>query len=192
MGYATLVQTVGWLEFFTPSAHCFSPPCVQCADIKFQLVGMGDKRADESDHKPASGSSSPPSSSEPATEFEYDEATKTMRVPLSALQGEGHARRTRLVTFTCNKCGTPLGPHLSGNGGQTMEFLSFCIYYIWQLIHSACYVACAGGRTTRAVNPIAWDKGMVYCQCGQCEVWHVLAANNPDIYEEIRYDKDSD
>jgi hypothetical protein len=47
--------------------------------------------------------------------------------------------------------------------------------------------ASSGGQTTRAVNPIAWDKGMVYCQCGQCQVWHVLAANNKAIYEEIRF-----
>ena len=52
-----------------------------------------------------------------------------------------------------------------------------------------CLPCAAGGRTTRSVNPIAWEQGMVYCQCGQCEVWHVLAANNPDIYEEIRYNE---
>ncbi|GAX74878.1 hypothetical protein CEUSTIGMA_g2324.t1 [Chlamydomonas eustigma] len=85
------------------------------------------------------------------SEFQYDEETKTMRVQLSALDGDN--RRTRLVTFTCNKC---------------------------------------GGRTTRAVNPIAWEKGMVYGQCSQCSVWHVLSAKNPKIYEEIRFTDESD
>ena len=37
------------------------------------------------------------------------------------------------------------------------------------------------------MNPVAWDKGMVMGQCGTCQVWHVLAANNTEIYEEIRY-----
>ena len=54
---------------------------------------------------------------------------------------------------------------------------------------TCCFVLHAGGRTARNVNPIAWDKGLVFCQCGHCEVWHTLAANNPDIYEEILYDK---
>lgn len=22
------------------------------------------------------------------------------------------------------------------------------------------------------INPIAWDKGLVFAQCGGCEVWH--------------------
>ena len=29
----------------------------------------------------------------------------------------------------------------------------------------------------------------MFCQCQHCEVWHTLAANNPAIYEEIRYDR---
>jgi hypothetical protein len=37
------------------------------------------------------------------SDFQYDEESKTMRVQLSALDGGN--RRTRLVTFTCNKCG---------------------------------------------------------------------------------------
>lgn len=48
--------------------------------------------------------SSTPSTSTSSNEFQYDEETKTMKVQLSALQGEGATRRTRLVTFTCNKC----------------------------------------------------------------------------------------
>eukprot|EP00798_Chlamydomonas_sp_ICE-L_P015504 gene15504-21591_t len=86
-------------------------------------------------------------------EIEYDQETKTLRLPLSAAGGgETRAeRRSRLVIFTCNKC---------------------------------------GGRTARNVNPIAWDNGLVMCQCGHCEVWHTLSANNKQIYEEIVYDKE--
>lgn len=36
---------------------------------------------------------------------EYDEATKTLRFPLSVLEGSMEARRSRLVVFTCDKCG---------------------------------------------------------------------------------------
>lgn len=28
----------------------------------------------------------------------------------------------------------------------------------------------------------------MFCQCQHCGVWHTLAANNPKIIEEIRYD----
>ncbi|KXZ44572.1 hypothetical protein GPECTOR_65g190 [Gonium pectorale] len=82
-----------------------------------------------------------------STDVEYDDAGKVVRIPLSALSGEG-ARRTKLVLFTCNKC---------------------------------------GGRTARLVNPVAWEQGVVFGQCGTCEVWHVLQARNKKIYEEVRY-----
>lgn len=45
-----------------------------------------------------------------------------------------------------------------------------------------------GGRSARLVNPLAWEKGAVFCQCQRCGVWHTLAANNPRIIEEVRYD----
>jgi hypothetical protein len=35
---------------------------------------------------------------------------------------------------------------------------------------------------------VAWDKGVVFCQCQQCKVWHTLASNNPKVIEEIVYD----
>jgi hypothetical protein len=48
----------------------------------------------------------------------------------------------------------------------------------------------AGATTTRAVNPIAWDKGVVYCQCSKCEVWHALKVNNPMFeFEEVVYNR---
>jgi hypothetical protein len=45
-----------------------------------------------------------------ASEVTYDEATKTVRIPLSALSddgssGAGKQRRTKMVMFSCNKCG---------------------------------------------------------------------------------------
>lgn len=36
-------------------------------------------------------------------EVDYDEEKKVVRIPLSAM-GDG-ARRSKLVLFTCNKCG---------------------------------------------------------------------------------------
>ncbi len=83
---------------------------------------------------------------ETLSNIEYDEDSKTVRIPLKEL-GEG-ARRTKLVMFTCNRC---------------------------------------GGRTGRMVNPLAWEKGVVFGQCQHCEVWHTLASNNKKILEEIRY-----
>ncbi|PNH04566.1 hypothetical protein TSOC_009264 [Tetrabaena socialis] len=85
-----------------------------------------------------------------STAVEYDEENKVVRIPLSAMGPEGQ-RRSKLVLFTCNKC---------------------------------------GGRTARLVNPIAWEKGVVFGQCSKCEVWHVLAANNKQLYEEVRYKDD--
>jgi len=46
----------------------------------------------------------------------------------------------------------------------------------------------AGGRSARLTNPLAWERGLVFCQCQHCGVWHTLAANNPNLMEEIRYD----
>jgi len=42
------------------------------------------------------------------------------------------------------------------------------------------------GRTERLVNPIAWDKGLVIAQCGQCKAWHKLA-DAANLVQEIRY-----
>lgn len=41
-----------------------------------------------------------------AKEVTYDEATKTIKIPLAAVS-DGQ-RRTKMVMFTCNKCGEPL------------------------------------------------------------------------------------
>lgn len=49
-----------------------------------------------------------------------------------------------------------------------------------------------GGRTSRMVNPVAWQKGVVFGQCSHCEVWHTLASNNSKILEEIRFDRNED
>ncbi|GBF93386.1 hypothetical protein Rsub_06424 [Raphidocelis subcapitata] len=79
-------------------------------------------------------------------DVEFDPSGNVVRIPLAAMDG---GRRTKLVMFTCNKC---------------------------------------GGRSARLVNPLAWEKGLVFAQCQHCEVWHTLAANNPALMEEIRYD----
>ena len=48
-----------------------------------------------------------------------------------------------------------------------------------------------GGRTTRKVNPIAWDRGMVFVQCGTCEAWHNIR-DEMGLIEEVRFtDSDS-
>lgn len=49
-----------------------------------------------------------------------------------------------------------------------------------------------GARTARLVNPLAWEKGLVFGQCQNCGAWHALATNNPKLYEEIRYADDDD
>jgi len=41
------------------------------------------------------------------------------------------------------------------------------------------------GRTERLVNPLALEKGLVYVQCGSCEVWHKIADNQGLIQEFI-------
>ena len=57
------------------------------------------------------------------------------------------------------------------------------------LKHTHTHKKTTGGRSARLVNPIAWEKGLVFAQCQHCDVWHTLAANNPRIYEEVRYDR---
>ena len=44
----------------------------------------------------------------------------------------------------------------------------------------------ADGKTTRMVNPIAWDRGMVFVQCGTCEAWHNIR-DAAGLIDEIRY-----
>ncbi|KAL6772242.1 HEP2 [Auxenochlorella protothecoides x Auxenochlorella symbiontica] len=43
-----------------------------------------------------------------------------------------------------------------------------------------------GGRTERAVNPVAWTRGLVIAQCGECDAWHKLA-DAANLVDEIRY-----
>lgn len=44
-------------------------------------------------------------------------------------------------------------------------------------------------RTERLVNPVAWNKGMVICQCAGCQAWHQLA-DAAGLVDEIRYTDD--
>ncbi len=48
-------------------------------------------------------------SDENQTDVEFDEKDKVVRIPLSATDG---GRRTKLVMFTCNKCGESAAPPL--------------------------------------------------------------------------------
>ena len=48
----------------------------------------------------------------------------------------------------------------------------------------------SGGRTTRKTNPVAWERGMVIAQCGQCEAWHKLS-DAANLVEEVRLCDDS-
>ena len=43
-----------------------------------------------------------------------------------------------------------------------------------------------GERTARLVNPLAWEKGLVFAQCKGCEVWHKLR-DNDKLIDEIRF-----
>ena len=41
-------------------------------------------------------------------------------------------------------------------------------------------------RTERLVNPLAWNKGTVFVQCKNCEIWHRIK-DNLNLIDEIRY-----
>ena len=44
---------------------------------------------------------------------------------------------------------------------------------LWRRIQYAPHcVFNAGATTTRMINRLAWEKGLVFAQCGGCEVWH--------------------
>lgn len=76
-------RRLAWPPQLCTHAQCPDPQLhLARTDVQFQLSG------DESQ-----------------PEMQYDEETKTLKVPLSALEGEGALRRTKLVVFTCNKCG---------------------------------------------------------------------------------------
>ena len=46
-------------------------------------------------------------------------------------------------------------------------------------------VLAADSRTERVVNPLAWERGLVYLQCSQCNVWHKLK-DNQGLVEEVQ------
>lgn len=41
------------------------------------------------------------------------------------------------------------------------------------------------------VNPVAWDKGLVFVQCGQCKAWHKIQ-DAAGLIDEIRYVDEDD
>jgi protein import protein ZIM17 len=88
-------------------------------------------------------------------------------------------RRSRQVTFTCNKCGAPRPAHQSAvlPAPPGAKVTRTCAW--------------TGGRTTRKVNPIAWDRGTVFVQCSSCEAWHNIR-DEMGLIEEVRYVSDSE
>lgn len=48
----------------------------------------------------------------------------------------------------------------------------------------------ADSRTTRRVNPVAWDRGTVFVQCAGCEAWHNIR-DEMGLIEEVRFASDS-
>ena len=49
------------------------------------------------------------------------------------------------------------------------------------------YATClAGARTERLVNPLAWQKGLVFAQCEGCKVWHKLR-DNEGLIDEVKF-----
>jgi hypothetical protein len=36
------------------------------------------------------------------------------------------------------------------------------------------------------INPIAWEKGLVFAQCGNCEVWHNIR-DAAGLIQEYRF-----
>ena len=47
--------------------------------------------------------------------------------------------------------------------------------------------ACSTGATTqRMINPIAWERGLVFAQCGNCEVWHNIR-DAAGLIQEYRF-----
>lgn len=50
--------------------------------------------------------------------------------------------------------------------------------------------ACAGARSQRRVNPLAFAKGTIFVQCQGCEAWHQLVDNKNLIEEyDLRVDE---
>ena len=47
----------------------------------------------------------------------------------------------------------------------------------------------AGSSTTRKTNPVAWERGLVIAQCGNCEAWHKLS-DAGGLVEEVRFDQE--
>ena len=46
-------------------------------------------------------------------------------------------------------------------------------------------------RTERQINPTAWDKGLVFVQCGKCEAWHKVA-DSAGLIEEVVFEREGE
>lgn len=43
-----------------------------------------------------------------------------------------------------------------------------------------------GTRTSRLVNPLAWEKGLIFAQCSGCQAWHKLR-DEPGLIDEVKF-----
>lgn len=77
------------------------------------------------------------------SEIEWNPDTKTLRIPLSAVEGES-LRRTKLVIFTCNKCGECTKPDV---GSMSV----------------ACPLTCSGGCNEHGATGYHSEKGAAGC-----------------------------
>lgn len=48
------------------------------------------------------------------------------------------------------------------------------------------YCDCAGTRSSKLVNPIAWKKGLVFAQCPGCKAWHKLR-DEAGLVDEVKF-----
>jgi len=143
-------------------------------------------------------------------------------------------RRTRMITFTCNKCGKWVGsevtrasfcswlvdsksssgpffsdfffrpllgstprtlflanilthrrgserPNRGSDSGEeqhyeiAFSFLSLLSPFLLLNFNLNQKKTLTDARTERSINPTAWDKGLVFVQCGTCQAWHKVA-----------------
>lgn len=151
---------------------------------------------DMSDSNPltplASVSSSSSSADEPASSASDAAASSSTSPPLPGVKIDlGLPRRSRRVSFTCNKCGEcrrvekpafSIGPARRGtrNLPPSLTLLPSPLPLV--------IIIKPDTRTDRMVNPRAWESGMVFVQCGDpaCGAWHKVA-DAAGLVEEINF-----
>ena len=82
-------------------------------------------------------------------------------------------------------CKSP-SPAINVVSARHLPFLLCSAIILWITLSPTFGHCHAGGRTERLVNPVAWEKGLIFAQCGSCESWHKLR-DECSMVEEIRY-----